>query len=145
MFIVSLISEVDASRSPQIIDASSSVLPRLYVAFLHNVIYDRPIPTLPLMAQHRKQQPFVVLVAVCVYALERSPRRQGVKDGAETFQRPFLANVQRQYPFALSRDIGIGKVVCEEVCLKVGMRVDGPRWDTGEEGDGWKMEGFRRN
>ena len=145
MLIVSLISEVDASRSPQIIDTSSSVLPRLYVAFLHNVIYDRPIPTLSLMAQHRKQQSFVVLVAVCIYALERRPRRQGVKDGAETLQRPFLASVQRQYPFALSRDIGIGEAMREEVCLKVGMRVDGSRWDTGEEGDGWRMEGFQRN
>lgn len=52
MLIVSLISEVDASRRTQIIDASS-VLPRLYVAFLHNVIHNRPIPTLPLMTQHR--------------------------------------------------------------------------------------------
>ena len=106
---------------------SPSVLPRFYVAFLHNVIYNRPVPTLPLMTQHRQQQPFGVLVAVCIYALERSPRRQGVKDSAETLQRPFLTNVQRQYPFALSRDIGIGETVCEEVCLKVGMRVDGSR------------------
>ena len=85
------------------------------------------------------------MVAVCIYTLERGPRRQGVKDGAETLQRPFLTNVQRQYPFALSRDIGIGETVCEEVCLKVGMRVDGSRWDTGDEGDRWRMEGFWRN
>jgi hypothetical protein len=82
---------------------------------------------------------------VWIYALKRSPRRQGVKDGAKTLQRPFLANVQRQYPFALGRDISIGETVCEEVCLKVGMRVDGSRWDTGEEGDRWRMERFRGN
>jgi hypothetical protein len=84
-------------------------------------------------------------VTVCIYALERSPGRQGVKDGAETLQRPFLTNVQRQYPFALSRDISIGETVCEEVCLKVGMCVDGSRWDTGEEGDWWRMEGIQGN
>ena len=92
------------------------------------------------MAHHRQQDTLRILVCVCNCALERRPRGQGVEDGAEALQCPLLANDHGQDPFPLRGDIGFGEVVREEVCLEVGMHVDGPGWDAGEERDWWGLE-----
>ena len=82
------------------------------------------------MAHHRQQDALHILVCVAASTVERCPGGQGVEDGAEALQRPFLTNVQRQDPFVLRRDVGVGETVRDQVCLEVWVRVDGSRRDA---------------